>query len=80
VSLLSDWLKGWHEKGRKSNTYSKITEEISEDSCSSWCQSESDMDDLLEESDSWNALLITGPVGVHFSLCGVLCPLHGIRS
>ncbi|XP_078164596.1 uncharacterized protein LOC144559447 isoform X1 [Carex rostrata] len=63
VSFLSEWLKGWHERGRKTIKNFKTTEEISEDSCSSWCKSESDIDDLLEESDLWNTILITGPVG-----------------
>ncbi|XP_078173705.1 uncharacterized protein LOC144567440 [Carex rostrata] len=48
VIFLSEWLKGWNESGRKSIKNCKTTEEISEDSCSSW---------------SNNALLITGPVG-----------------
>lgn len=29
------------------------------------------MNDLLEESDLWNALLITGPVGVCFLLLSI---------
>ncbi|KAJ4767365.1 Replication factor C large subunit [Rhynchospora pubera] len=63
VSFLSEWLKSWHERGRKSKKIPNITEDISEESCSSWYMSESDMDDLLEECDLWNVLLITGPVG-----------------
>ncbi|KAJ3702902.1 hypothetical protein LUZ61_006607 [Rhynchospora tenuis] len=63
VSFLSEWLKNWHEGGRKNKKISNITEDISEESCSSWYMSESDMDDLLEERDLWNVLLITGPVG-----------------
>lgn len=72
VRFLSEWLKGWDERGHKTGAATRDTNDSS-------YQDESDADYSDDASDCDNVLLITGPVGVSATLtntCHLNCMFH----
>lgn len=72
VRFLSEWLKGWDERGHKTGVATRDTNDSS-------YQDESDADYSDDASDCDNVLLITGPVGVSATLtntCHLNCMFH----
>nr|CAB3496421.1 unnamed protein product [Digitaria exilis] len=66
VKFLSDWLKGWDERGHKTGAATRDTNDSS-------YQDESDTDYSDDTSDCDNVLLITGPVGCGKSAAVFAC-------
>ncbi|XP_044375789.1 uncharacterized protein [Triticum aestivum] len=76
VKFLSEWLKGWDERGHKSKQTGVANESIN----ASFCQDESDTDCSEDASDYENVLLITGPVGCGKSAAVFACAReHGFN-
>ncbi|XP_072974028.1 uncharacterized protein [Typha angustifolia] len=64
IQFLGEWLKGWHESGRKGKKDHKFDEQIgNEDAEDSLYKDEYDMDEMDDATNIKNVLLITGPVG-----------------
>ncbi|PKA49149.1 hypothetical protein AXF42_Ash010834 [Apostasia shenzhenica] len=64
VKLLSEWLKSWHERGMQSfQNDSSVKHSTSDCSEESSCDTELDLDEIIDEDTLKNVLLITGPVG-----------------
>ncbi|XP_042449668.1 uncharacterized protein LOC122034470 [Zingiber officinale] len=62
VSQLAEWLKSWHEKGRKSDKHCNVEEQcVVENNEDRLYNAESDMEDQEDSLES--VLLVTGPVG-----------------
>ncbi|KAE8793741.1 ATPase family AAA domain-containing protein 5 [Hordeum vulgare] len=76
VKFLSEWLKGWDERGHKNKQTGVANESINASSC----QDESDTDCSEDASDYENVLLITGPVGCGKSAAVFACAReHGFN-
>lgn len=65
VSQLTEWLKSWHDKGRKSDKKCKVEEQcVVENNEDRLYNTESDMEDQEDDPCLESVLLVTGPVGV----------------
>ena len=70
VKFISQWLYLWHEKGSQSGKSSFHDEQtVGEDIDYSSHQSDTDSENIDEETSLKNVLLVTGPVGVSNFIC-----------
>lgn len=74
VRILGEWLKSWDEGPRSNRSFNSSVK----DGHHSSYDIESYMDDTDDEAVRKNVLLLTGPIGVSYSLflflCGLLSP------